>query len=160
LFLPFAAGIILVLLALTLLFNYNSLAELPQVTSGLIGSSTIILIIASFIILILLGIYVSYYIYTNNRFFLTNESIIQQIQTGLFYKCEQTVSLSDIEDTSYAKNGIFQQIFDYGSIRLSTIGDETTYRFSYVANPEKYLAKLNNAVEAFKNGRTVEDSQD
>jgi hypothetical protein len=68
--------------------------------------------------------------------------------------------LSDIEDTSYAKNGIFQQIFDYGSIRLSTIGDETTYRFSYVANPEKYLAKLNNAVEAFKNGRTVEDSQD
>jgi hypothetical protein len=49
-------------------------------------------------------------------------------------------------------------MFDYGSIRLSTEGDETTYRFNYVTAPKKQIAILNNAVEAFKNGRPVDDS--
>ena len=103
-----------------------------------------------------IGTYIFYYIYTNNRFFLTNESVIQEIQTGLFRRLEQTVTLSNIEDASFTKVGIAQQIFDYGDIRLSTEGDETTYRFEYVSNPKRTIAILNNAVEAFKNGRPVE----
>jgi hypothetical protein len=43
---------------------------------------------------------------------------------------------------------------------LSTEGDETTYRFNYVTNPKYYIAILNNAVEAFKNGRPVGASVD
>ena len=109
-----------------------------------------------FIVLVLIGIYVTYSIYTNNKFFLTNESVIQEIQTGIFSKHEQTVNLSNIEDASYTQNGIIQQMFDYGSIRLSTEGDETTYRFSYVAGPKKHIATLTNAIEAFKSGRPIE----
>ena len=91
----------------------------------------------------------------NNRFFLTNESVIQEIQTTLLAHHEQTVSLANIEDASYQQAGIFQMMFNYGSIRLSTEGDETTYRFYYVSNPKVQIAILNNAVEAFKNGRPV-----
>lgn len=47
----------------------------------------------------------------------------------------------------------------YGSLRLSTEGDETTYRFSFVENPSKQVALLNNAVEAFKNGRPVDPDE-
>jgi len=47
-------------------------------------------------------------------------------------------------------------MLDYGTIRLSTEGEETTYRFSYVANPRGHVARLNNAIEAFKNGRPVD----
>jgi hypothetical protein len=50
-------------------------------------------------------------------------------------------------------------MLNYGSIRLSTEGDETTYRFAYVANPRAEIAQLNNAVEAFKNGRPVEQNE-
>lgn len=96
------------------------------------------------------------YIYNANRFYLTNESVIQEIQVGLFNKHEQTVSLANIEDASYYQHGLFPYFFNYGLIRLSTEGDETTYRFSYVSNPKKSIAILNNAVEAFKNGRPVE----
>jgi hypothetical protein len=95
------------------------------------------------------------YVYTGNKFFLTNESVIQEIKTSLFDKHEQTVSLINIEDSSYEQRGVLQQMLNYGSIRLSTEGDETTYRFTYVANPKKEVAVLNNAVEAFKNGRPV-----
>lgn len=105
--------------------------------------------------LVIIGGYLAVYIYINNRFFLTNESVIQEIQISLFSKHEQTVSLANIEDASFKQSNIFETIFNYGTIRLSTEGDETTYRFSYVASPKKEIAKLNNAVEAFKNGRPI-----
>jgi hypothetical protein len=110
--------------------------------------------------LFVLGGLVATYLYNNNRFYLTNESVIQEIQTTLFSKHEQTVSLSNIEDASYRQDGILAMMFNYGTIRLSTEGDETTYRFSYVTRPKQHIAILNNAVEAFKNGRPVEDLHD
>ena len=67
------------------------------------------------------------------------------------------MSLLNIEDTSFSQAGPIQYLFGYGSIRLSTEGDETTYRFDYVVNPKEQVAKINNAVEAFKDGRPAED---
>jgi len=103
----------------------------------------------------ILGVFIATYIYNSNRFYLTNESVIQEIQTGLFAKHEQTVSLANIEDASYKQLGILPSMFNYGSIRLSTEGEETTYRFNYVSDPKQQIAMLNNAVEAFKMGRPV-----
>jgi uncharacterized membrane protein YdbT with pleckstrin-like domain len=107
------------------------------------------------ILLVSLLCYVNVWVYLNNTFFLTNESVIQEIQVSLFSKHEQTVSLQNIEDASYRQQGLLQTMFNYGSIRLSTEGDETTYRFNYVADPKRQIAILNDAVEAFKNGRPV-----
>ncbi len=117
-------------------------------------------IIAGIAMIGLLGGLIATYIYNSNRFYLTNESVIQEIQTSLFSKHEQTVSLSNVEDASYRQNNPLQLMLNYGSIRLSTEGDETTYRFSYVTNPKKHIAILNNAVEAFKNGRPVLPTDD
>lgn len=108
-----------------------------------------------FILLIALGGYIAVWVYLQNKFFMTNESVIQEIQYSLFSRHEQTVSLGSIEDASYRQTGILQLMFNYGTIRLSTEGEETTYRFYYVENPKKQIAILNNAVEAFKNGRPV-----
>lgn len=107
-------------------------------------------------VLLLLGGLAATYVYESNRFFLTNESVIQEIQTSLFDRHEQTVSLSNIEDASYKQKTFIQSVLNYGTIRLSTEGDETTYTFEYVAAPKRHIATLNNAVEAFKNGRPVE----
>jgi hypothetical protein len=107
--------------------------------------------------LALAGGFVATYIYRKNNFYLTNESVIQYLQYSLFSKRQQTVSLGNIEDASYYQNGIIPHMFNYGQVRLSTEGDETTYRFSYTANPERHVAILNNAVEAFKLGRPVSD---
>jgi len=83
--------------------------------------------------------------------------VIQYIQTSLFQKHEQTVSLGNIEDASFYQKGILQTLLNYGMIRLSTQGDETTYRFHYVSDPKRQIALLNNAVEAFKSGHPIED---
>lgn len=112
-------------------------------------------ILGGLIVLMGLGGLVATLVYNGNRFYLTNESVIQEVQTSLFSKYEQTVSLESVEDASYRQTNFLQMLFNYGSIRLSTVGDETTYRFTYVANPKKHIATLNNAVENFKNYRPV-----
>lgn len=156
LIIPLVFGILLITIALTVLSNYTAIVELLAIQGQLAEVSAITIPLLLFCVIIGLGMFVVYYVYTNNKFFLTNESVIQEIQISLFAHHEQTVSLGNIEDASYSQAGIVQQIINYGSIRLSTEGDETTYRFTYVANPKQHIATLNNAVEAFKNGRPID----
>ena len=110
------------------------------------------------ILMLLIGIggSIAIWVYLQNQFFMTNESVIQEIQHSLFSRHEQTVSLGSIEDASFKQSGVLQMMLNYGTIRLSTEGEETTYRFSYVADPRSQVAVLNNAIEAFKNGRPVD----
>jgi uncharacterized membrane protein YdbT with pleckstrin-like domain len=157
LIIPLLVGVLLITIALTILSNYAAIVELLNIQGQLAEPSSLAIPLLLFCVIIGLGMFVAYYVYVNNKFFLTNESVIQEIQISLFSRHEQTVSLGNIEDASFSQQGILQQIINYGSIRLSTEGDETTYRFSYVANPKDHIATLNNAVEAFKNGRPVED---
>jgi len=158
LFIPILLGGILNVGALIAILFYDIILEPFKSNGGTsISASGFIFSMAMFIILVSLITYVVYYVFTNNRFLLTNESVIQEIRTTLFSKRTQTVSLANVEETSYSQNGIIQNIFNYGSIRLSTIGDENTYRFTFVDDPKKYVDILNNAVEAFKNGRPVEN---
>lgn len=144
-------------LVLTLVMNFPFIAESLGWSTERMGLVALIGVLTT--VLFLLGGYIAIWVYTNNRFFLTNESVIQEIQKSLFSKTEQTVSLMNIEDASYDQKGPLQSLLDYGSIRLSTEGEETTYRFYYVANPKRAIAVLNNAVEAFKNGRPVDGEQ-
>jgi len=151
---PAGLTVFLVALAASLMINYTLITDyfgiMEPPSAGLIY-----LIGFLFMILVSVGGYISIWVYMNNKFFLTNESVIQEIQTGLFARHEQTVSLINIEDASFQEQGILQTMLDYGSIRLSTEGDETTYRFEYVASPKEQIATLNNAIEAFKNGRPI-----
>lgn len=144
---------LLILLTLGMIAAYSAFAAQASVT--LPPFSSFIVPALLFVLLICLGGYIAAYVYLSNKFFLTNESVIQEIQTSLFARHEQTVSLANIEDASFRQTGILQSLLNYGSIRLSTEGEETTYRFYFVSNPKKQIAVLNNAVEAFKNGRPV-----
>jgi len=152
---PVLITALLISLILAGLFNYDAITpalgfvELPDFGPILLSGVLAIL-------LVLVGGYITIWVYLSNQFFLTNESVIQEIQTSLFSRHEQTVSLDNIEDASYRQAGILQTLLDYGAIRLSTEGDETTYRFSYVSRPKQQIAILNNAVEAFKHGRPVD----
>lgn len=151
---PIIITTLLVSLAFLLMMDYSAIADM--FSQGEQAYGTILLIGVLFAALSLIGGYLAIWVYLNNRFFLTNESVIQEIQNSIFSHNEQTVSLMNIEDASFSQRGPLQVLLDYGSIRLSTEGNESTYRFDYVQNPKKQIAILNSAVEAFKNGRPVE----
>lgn len=151
-----AVVILAVLVVIALPAIIYALGAMPFTLSGsaaLSGSVVLILVI----VLLILGGVVATVVYDANRFFLTNESVTQYIQTSLFSKKNQTISLGNIEDASFRQKGIIQTILNYGSIRLSTEGEETTYKFNFVANPQAQIRLLNDAVEAFKNFRPISE---
>lgn len=148
-------GVIFIAFAFSLLFNYDLVVESLNLTGSAADSSVIVLPIILFISVIFLFMYIAYYSYINNRLFLTNESVIQIVQSGLFTRLEQRISLGSIEGASCTQYGILQSMVDYGTIRTSTVGDENVFLLTYVSRPKERIDIINNAVESFKNGRPV-----
>ena len=151
-----AIAVLVIFIGFPMLLNNSMFFGDRGLPAQAIVSGGIMLLLAA--VLFILGGVIATVVYQANRFYLTNESVIQHIQTSLFSKKDQTISLANIEDASYRQQGILQTLLNYGAIRLSTEGEETTYRFNFVANPKKEIDRLNNAVEAFKNFRPVEDN--
>lgn len=97
-------------------------------------------------------------VYRGNIFILTNESIIQKVQNSLISQQEKTVNLENIKDAQYRQAGFLQYIIGYGSIEITTEGDQENYSFTLVASPKEQIAIINNVIEAVKYGRPVEDA--
>lgn len=102
------------------------------------------LILAAFF---LLGGAIATWVYNNNRFYITTESIIQFVQYSLFNSKQQVVNLINVEDVSADQTGILQQVLNYGTLRLSTQGQETIYHFRWVASPNNVVHDVNDATE-------------
>lgn len=153
LLMPLLAGGFILLVLLAVMIIYPGDTENTVLPSFGVAALTMMLLMA----LVGVGTAITVWVYLQNQFYLTNESVVQEIQHSLFARNEQTVSLGSIEDASFEQHGIVQTLLNYGSLRLSTEGDETTYQFQYVAEPRDQIARINNAIEDFKNGRPVGD---
>ena len=115
-------------------------AKLPSAATLAIPA----LIIAGFA---LLGGAIAAYVYVQNRFYITTESIVQFVQYSLFSSKQQVVNLINVEDVSADQTGILQQVLNYGTLRVSTQGQETIYHFRFVANPNGVVHNVNDATE-------------
>ncbi len=109
------------------------------------------IIFVSLILMSIIFAYVISSIYSANKMIITSERVVQYLSNGLFDHKKQTIDLGWIEDVSYHKTGIVASIFNFGSIRLSTIGDESTYYMKWVRSPETIASQLNELVLAVKN---------
>lgn len=155
----FVLGLLLTAMGLVVMFNSDFIFETFIPNS--INFQHSILMIASllFSVLSAIGTFIVYYVYTNNRLYLTNESVIQIIQSSLFSRQEQIASLGSVEDSSFKQDSFLEHMFNYGHVRLSTVGDETTYTFDFAPRPKYHVELLNATVESYKNGRGVDIDQ-
>lgn len=115
------------------------------------------LIFGSLTLLNLVFGYIGYSTYKSNKFTVTNERAIQWIVSGLFHRKKQIINLESTEDISYIQTGIIQHIFDYGTIRLSTTGDESTYTFVLAKNPAKMVEIIGEIAECARENQPIPD---
>lgn len=147
---------ILLVMVLVVLYAVSraQLAQLMMLSVEQLPSPGLVSVPLLFVlVLFIIGGAISTFVYLDNRFYLTNESVIQVIRTNLLARREQTINLDNIEDASFRQRGLLQMLLNYGSLRLSTEGEETTYIFNFAANPRLYIGKINDAAEAFKRRR-------
>ena len=119
-----AMGLILILLAfLIVLVGQSMIDDMGRNFLFVILSA---LMAAAFLI----GI-ISLRVYRGNRLYITNKHAIQLIMNSLVSSSINIIDLASVEDASFRQDSLLQRIFHYGTFRLSTVGDETTYTFKY-----------------------------
>ncbi len=94
-----------------------------------------------FAVLCLVFNFIATIIYWGNKWILTDDSITQISQTGLFKKESSQLGLDSLEDVTAEKNGILAQMFNYGLLKAETAGHRSKFVFNFCPNPN-YYAKL------------------
>lgn len=140
-------GLIFIWLAALAIFAVILLFAVMMFKTAGADPFTMFVIVVGSAIICLFGGSIGHWIYRRNFFVVTNERIISRVQISPFSHHTQNVEIEHIEDCSHHQNGLIQTILNYGSIRLSTVGDEQTYRFSFVARPEEQFRIVNRVVQ-------------
>ena len=117
-------GLITALLAVLLVLIW-------QPSMDEMGSNFLFIILLALVAVILISGAIASMIYHGNRLFITNKHAIQMIMTSPTSNSINIIDLSSIEDASFRQDGLLEKMFNYGTLRLSTVGDETTYTFKY-----------------------------
>ena len=119
-----AAGIIFILLAfLIVILNQQYVDEM--------GRNFMFVILTVLILMAIVISLVALMVYRGNRLFITNKHAIQMVMKSPVATSINMIDLQSVEDASFHQNGVLQKMFHYGTFRLSTVGDETTYTFDY-----------------------------
>jgi uncharacterized membrane protein YdbT with pleckstrin-like domain len=140
----FSVGLMLVVLLAAVIVAPHYVQNISsQVKTAALLIYVIILAIS------LLFMYVSTYIYKNNRWIVTSDSITQVSQEGLFRKQSSQLSFANLEDITAEQNGLAQTMFNFGNLRAETAGDRSKFFFMYCPNPNYYARQILACREAF-----------
>ena len=142
----------LVILSIPSDFLSSSLIPLPQQTLDFFSLALFILYA-----LILIIAAIGTKIHFGNKLFITNKRAIQRTVSGLFGESVNIVELSRIEDVIFKQANFIQKLFNYGTIRMSTVGDETTYTFHFVSTPTDEVQSISHLVHMVREKKNKEN---
>lgn len=118
------AGLILILIAfLLVLMSHLMIDEM--------GKHFLFIILAALLASVGIICAVALRIYRGNKLYITNKHVTQFIMNSLVSSSINIIDLESLEDASFRQDSILQKLFHYGTFRLSTVGEETTYTFKY-----------------------------
>lgn len=118
------AGLILILIAfLLVLMSHLMIDEM--------GKHFLFIILVALLASVGIICAVALRIYRGNKLYITNKHVTQFIMNSLVSSSINIIDLESLEDASFRQDSILQKLFHYGTFRLSTVGEETTYTFKY-----------------------------
>lgn len=104
--------------------------------------------------------FINHIIYWGNRWIVTTDSVTQVQQTSLFRKQSSQLSLENLEDVTTERNGILEQLFNFGMLKAETAGERSKFVFPFCPHPDTYAQHILNARERFmQDVRAKEDSR-
>lgn len=103
-------------------------------------------------IIFFFGGFVGQTIYDSNQIYVTNRRLIQKSRNSLFANSTNIIELRRIEDVSFRQNSLIDHIFHLGILRMSTVGEETTYTLKYVDTPRDEVKTISHLVYKCKKG--------
>lgn len=120
---------------------------MPDLLDSFGLQSSAISAILAFFSLIVVSIGIIYMIlvtriYQSHQLIVTDQNITQVLQVGLFNRKVSELSMSNVEDVTAQQKGIFATIFNYGTLKIETAGEQNNFIFKYCPNPNAYAKAL------------------
>ena len=140
------SGAIAIIAVFTLAIVAPSYLEQSGATN-LAGPALLAAIILS--IGIVCGLWIATSIYWQNRWIVTDDSVTQIIQDGLFGRRTSQLSMENLEDVTVDQHGIIQSMFNFGTLKAETAGERSKFVFPFCPNPNAYARKILEVHEAF-----------
>jgi len=137
----------------TLAVSALFMATADIVTKSLNGDQIKLILVATAYLMTILAIaggLISSLVYRSNYMVVTNHRIFSRLQSAPFAYRQQVIEIGRIEDASYTKAGILQYAFNYGTMRLSTVGEEHTYSLTFVYQPKEQIKSIKKMIHAAK----------
>ena len=143
----FALGMIVLLVALFMLLTADTsvILGVGKDAAGILAMIDFVLMAVALLIAL-----VATMVYRANRLVISNRRLFHYNTISLFARSVNVINLSSIEDASFHQSGIIDHIFQLGTIRMATVGDETTYTFKYVDTPTDELDTIGKLVHEEK----------
>lgn len=88
---------------------------------------------------------------------LTNMAIIDVKWDGFFKRSAQRIEYQSIEQVSYAFNGIWQTIYNYGTLQIQQPGGVTS--IDDIEKPKEVASHISKYQEQFVSGQKFEDEE-
>jgi uncharacterized membrane protein YdbT with pleckstrin-like domain len=95
-------------------------------------------------------LFIATYVYRQSRIIVTNRSLIQVLQKGLFVRKVSRLSFADVEDVTAEMRGILQSLFNYGTLQIETAGERPNFVFTYCPKPNFYAEQILTARQQFE----------
>lgn len=102
---------------------------------------------------------VSTSVYRANKLYVTNKRLIHYRANSLVSKSVNIIDLVSVEDVSFSQDTLIDHIFRIGSLRLSTVGDETTYILKYAPTLGDEMETITYLVHVAKTRRKVTQNE-
>lgn len=120
---------------------------------GMLGNIMDIVMIVAVIGGIIAALIV-YYRYQNDVWLITNKRLVDIVRSTPFNQRMSSADLTNVQDISVRKRGVFQSMFDYGDVRCQTAsGASQTFEFRGIPHPEKVLDEIDQAREHAQQAR-------
>jgi membrane protein YdbS with pleckstrin-like domain len=104
---------------------------------------------AIIVVLLIIITYVIVYVYEQSKLTLTDKSLVQWVQKGLFNKKISRLSMSNVEDVNVEQRGILPHLFNYGTLTVQTAGEEDNFVFSRCPNANLHAEQILEARQAY-----------
>ena len=147
-------GLAVVLLAFLLVLMGQSMIDE-------MGRNFLFIILAALLAAAIIIGLISLTVHRGNKLFITNRRVIQMVMTSPVVNSVNIIDLSSVEDASFRQENLLQSLFHYGTLRLSTVGDETTYTFKYSDITGEQLKEVTDLISnAKKHGRKKKETEE
>lgn len=140
------------------LVKYMAIALIPvAVVSVIVGilqgfdgtfGLVVLLIELAWVVFWAIKAYFAWFAYEHDLWVITNQRVVDSNRPNWFSSRIASADLTDVQDMSVTKNGIWQTMFNFGHVRCQTAGTMENFVITGVPNPQRVLQVVDTARDA------------